>query len=842
MEFVLRPGMRVMRAMGVAGKFGLIAVLLLVPMCTSIITSYQEATGQISLTARERDGLQVARPLVQLVIDLSQTRTLAVHRRDPGDGWLRLVQEVDEATARYAGDLAVGGDWTRVRTMVQDVYAGHSHDERAELASSAARQVQQLIKKVGDAANLVLDSQLDSHYLVSMLVDRLPRLVVAASDAQAIRSQSTGDEIDTRALGVAAQDFSDAARRLSLDLTTAVTATTWRGLREQVGTEAWALSTAVSQYSAALDAAAEAGPRAEPPSSLDTVNLTSSATSLATVLVSATDLLLVQRAESLTANRTRPLLLTLSAMAVVFYLLTAMFRATSRDVRAVLSDIVAVTGGGVYQTPALTGSDEFAQMSRAVIFTRDKLTALVGALKYQATHDELTSLGNRNLFTEKIEESLSEDLPPGTTIAVLMIDLDDFKDINDSFGHDLGDRLLRTVGARIHRCVPRRSVVARLGSDEFAVLVTDTRMTARPQELLDRLESTLAQPMDIDGRRMRVSTGIGLALAKVTGPGGPDTPNVTGAVELVRNADVALSYAKARGRGHTALFESSMHDHTKARTELSADLAGVIERGELRVVYQPIVDLRAGILYGVEALIRWEHPVRGLVPPTLFVPLAEATGQITEIGKWVLQQSCEQLANWQHDFPDGYLAVEVNLATEQLADKNLVSSVLATIESTGADATALVLEITESSLVRDVENALRQLGQLNALGVKIALDDFGTGYSSLSYLRRLPATVLKIDKSFVEDETEEGQALLRGIVELGTGQGLQIVAEGIESSEQADRMRDYGCHLGQGHIWAPALDADEITEILRRGGRMPRLGTGPSIPRARIVPAPRSHG
>jgi len=203
------------------------------------------------------------------------------------------------------------------------------------------------------------------------------------------------------------------------------------------------------------------------------------------------------------------------------------------------------------------------------------------------------------------------------------------------------------------------------------------------------------------------------------------------------------------------------------------------------------------------------------------VPLAEATGLITPIGRWVLQQACEQLAGWQRDFPDGYpLAMEVNLATEQLADPNLVADVLSTIQATGIDATALVLEITESALVRDIDTALRRLGQLSALGLKIALDDFGTGYSSLSYLRRLPVTILKIDKSFVGDDSDEGRALLSSIVDLGTGQGMQIIAEGIEFPDQAEQMRGCGCHLGQGHLWAPAMSAEQITAIMRRGGRM----------------------
>ncbi|MBK8077124.1 MAG: EAL domain-containing protein [Kineosporiaceae bacterium] len=839
MEFLLRPGMRLMRRVGVAGKFGLIAVLLLVPMCTSMIASYREATGQISIADRERVGLRYTRPLVELVIELSQTRNLANQGEKPGDGWLRLVHELDDLTVESGETLSVSTAWPQLRAQTKAVYDDAlTHSQRAVLADQVAKQTRRLLQQVADAAHLMVDPQLDSNYLITMLVDELPRVVTAAADAQAVRStHRQGD--DPVALRLAARDLSNAGRRLGLDLATALSASSWAGLHDAMGTEARTFSAAVTQYSAALEAADGAGTWPTARSSLDTVNLTTSATSLSSALVVATDHLLTVRQDQLRADRSHPLLLTLVAMAVVFYLLTALFRATTQDVRAVLEDINTVTTGGVDQRKALTGSDEFAQMSRAVVYARDRLTALVGALKYQATHDELTALANRALFTDKIQEALAGGSGQPSTIAVLMVDLDSFKDINDSFGHDLGDRVLRTIGARLHRCTPRRSVIARLGGDEFAILVTDARVTGSPSELLAKLDAALAEPVDVDGRRLRIQAGIGVALAQTAPPG---TAPEMGAVEVMRNADVALSYAKARGSGRAAVFESTMHDATRERTELFADLVGAIDRNEMDVLYQPLVDLETGTLYGVEALLRWEHPTRGLISPSVFVPLAEATGLIGRIGGWVLERSCSQLASWQRDFPDGFpLTVEVNLATEQLADPGLVANVLATAQSTGIDSTALVLEITESSLVRDIDTALARLGQLSALGVKIALDDFGTGYSSLSYLRRLPATILKIDQSFVQDETDQGRALLRSIVALGAGQGLQIICEGIERSDQAEQLRAFGCHLGQGHLWAPALPAAQITEIMRRGGRMtptagqarvpsPRAAQDPSLP------------
>lgn len=835
MEYVLRPGMRLMRRLGVAGKFALIAVLLLLPLCMSMASGFREATGQISVVDTERDGLACVRPLVRLVVELNQTRNRALHDEPPGDAWVAIVRELEDAMAQHGSRFGVVGEWAELRQQVLAVYdadPGAAADSRTVAAERASAKASQLIKDVSDASGLTLDPDLDTHYLSLILVDRLPQLMASAADAQQLRQgEATPSALQ---LGVSTNAFNDASSQLSEDLTTATQSTTWPGLRRQVSAESWALNSAVGLYARDLAGTPLGNPRGpDAADQLDMAAVSSGAAALGNVVSSALDELLVQRSERLGAERTRPLLLTLIVMTVVFYLLTAMFRATTRDVRAVLEDISTVTNGALNQTRPLSGSDEFSQMSRAVVYARDRLTALVGTLKYQATHDQLTALANRNLFTEKVEEALTElaGTPArGQRAAVLVVDLVAFKSVNDSFGHDLGDRLLRLVGARLHRCVPRRSVVARLGSDVFAVLVTDPRHLRSAREMLGRIEEALAQPVDIEGRLITVQAGIGFAMAE---PGDGTT-----ALELIRNADVALSYAKGHGKGHSVIFEPTMHEATRERTELSADLVNAVERGEMNLVYQPIVDLQTNTLHGVEALLRWDHPTRGSVSPNVFVPLAEATGQITRIGSWVLRRACEQLAQWRREHPDAYpLVMEVNLAPEQLAGRDLVSDVLSTVRETGIDASMLVLEITESALVRDVEMSLSRLGQLSASGLTLALDDFGTGYSSLSHLRRLPVTILKIDKSFVGDGSAEGQSLLRSIAELGSGQGMQIVAEGIETPAQADFVRGAGCHLGQGHHWAPALPASRIGDIIAAGGRLP---VPASLPRQRPSSSPSS--
>ena len=743
MEIALRPGIRLMRHLGVAGKFGLIAVLLLMPLCISMVTAFRDATEQISIADREREGLTYVAPLGRLVVELTQSRNLALHGQRPGNAWVGLVRELDDATLAYGEQLSVGGDWANLRREVVTLYSDDTAlDDLADGAEQTARRAHQLIKKVADSSRLTLDPQLDSHYLVMIMADRLPRLVLAASDAQALRSRSDVTP-DAMTLAVSASDFTDASRQLNYELATAITTTSWTGLRHQVAAEAWALDTAVDQYAQTLTSDVSAPSRVPAAEQLDVAALSTAAAALGNVLARSLDQLLVQRHEQLMADRSQPLILTLVILAAVFYLLTALFRATTRDVRAVLEDISTVTNGALNQTTALSGSDEFSQMSRAVVYARDRLTALVGTLKYQATHDDLTALANRSLFTEKVEEALGAVGRPNP-VAVLLVDLDSFKAVNDSFGHDLGDRLLRMVGARIHRAVPRRSVVARFGSDEFAVLVTDSRQVRPPAEMLARLEET---PGPAHRHRGPADEGAGQDRDRYGGAGGGDhgcraDPRRRRRPQLAKN----------RGKGHSVVFEPRMHDHTKERTELSADLVPAIERDELSVVYQPLVDLATGTHARGRGAARWDHPVRGSVSPAVFVPLAEATGQITRIGRWVLGEACRQLAAWQQGFPDAYpLAMEVNIAPEQLADRDLVADVLTTVQSTGIDASALVLEITESALVRDIDTALARLGQLSAMGLRLALDDFGTGYSSLSYLLRLPVTILKIDKSFLAD-------------------------------------------------------------------------------------------
>jgi diguanylate cyclase (GGDEF)-like protein len=822
-----------MRRMGITAKFGLVTLLLLLPLTIGVGSGFAESTGRLRATEQERAGLRLAAPLVQLVIQLAQTQDAAARGIPPAQG-LPAVGLVEAAVRDVGPELGAVDAWRAARRDLDELTAPATAEQAVTIAGRALSRCTALLKDVADASGLVADPQLDTTYLMTSLVTTLPRLlVVGAGHEPAGRSANSRSTDEGEALGPDAgferryevRALHEVAARLASDLATAAAATSWPQLRDRLGGHTTTVTAAVVQYASAVDDGALARPGVTP---LGSGSLAAASAALATQLAGSLDDLLERRQDELSASRSRPVVLALGSLLVLGYLLVALYRATSHDVRAVLEDISGVTTGQQPELPPLEGSDEFARMSRAVTITRDRLTSLLGSLRYQATHDELTALGNRALFTDKIDEALAEH---GPGVAVIVVDLDHFRDVNDSFGHDMGDRLLRAVGARFHRASGRQNLVARLGADEFGVLLPYGGGEPAALEVVDALRAALAAPVDVDGRLLQVRASFGVAVA------GPDRRT---AVDLVRDADVALSAARdgAPASGpdgasatRMAVFEPVMHERTRDRTEMSADLLGAVGRGELELLYQPIVDLATNVVHGVEALARWRHPVRGLVPPDVFVPLAEATGSIVPIGRWVLHEALTQLARWRAEFPDAYpLNLEANLSAGQLADPGLVPTVAALVAEHGLDPRDLTLEITESSLVEDLDAALRPLRQLSAIGVQLALDDFGTGYSSLTYLSRLPVDMLKIDKSFVADSdvTDSARVLLDGITALGRGLDLVVVAEGVETTRQARRVRESGCHLGQGFLWARPLTAAEVTDLLRRGGDLTPVSATPS--------------
>jgi diguanylate cyclase (GGDEF)-like protein len=428
----------------------------------------------------------------------------------------------------------------------------------------------------------------------------------------------------------------------------------------------------------------------------------------------------------------------------------------------------------------------------------DQLSQLKERLRHDAYHDSLTGLPNRSLLLSEVEEAATEAERGGPPAAVMLLDIDDFKTINDSLGHGAGDMVLVEIAERVRASLRPGDLAARLGGDEFAILLrASTGLDAA--DVADRVLAALGRPLALQGREVIVHASLGIA-------------SLTGAVdssEVLRNADAAMYSAKQAGKNRYALFEQDMHSEAVRRLELRGALQRALERGEFVLHYQPLVDLRTGEVADAEALLRWNRPDEGLVGPDSFIELAEETGQIVPIGRWVLQTAVQQLATWQRTLSGAEdLRISVNLSARQLTAPDLIEDVRGALDSSGLRPEHLVLEITESVLMDDVDAALRTLYALKALGIGLALDDFGTGYSSLSYLRTFPIDVLKLSKPFVDDlQSVGGDALVAAIAGLARALKMRTVAEGIEQSEQADTLRDLGYDIGQGYLFSRPVSA-----------------------------------
>ncbi|WP_029457287.1 sensor domain-containing protein [Solidesulfovibrio alcoholivorans] len=438
--------------------------------------------------------------------------------------------------------------------------------------------------------------------------------------------------------------------------------------------------------------------------------------------------------------------------------------------------------------------------------------AFEAQITHQAFHDALTGLPNRSLFADRLERALTRAARRDDyQYAVLMIDLNKFKGINDTLGHQAGDALLVEVAQRLVRCVRGMDTVARLGGDEFAVILEELKSKKEVMSVVDRISTVLAQPFPLCGAVVTPGASVGIVLR---------TRDYVSAEDILRDADIAMYRAKEQGRP-SMVFDRKMHEEILEAISLEADLRQALTAGELLLHYQPIVDVQHGGIEGFEALVRWDHPTRGLVPPVQFIPLAEETGLILPLGRFVIAEACRQLRDWQRDYPFARgLSVSVNVSCRQFVKDGLVEHVAQVLAETGLPPDCLKLEITESVLMHDARHTAKELSRLKALGVKIAIDDFGTGYSSLSYLRQLPIDHLKIDRSFISgaDCDGESQEIVKSIISLARSLGLTVIAEGVEREDQLDRLRQCACDKAQGFMFSRPLDKDAAGRLLGRSG------------------------
>jgi diguanylate cyclase (GGDEF)-like protein len=481
----------------------------------------------------------------------------------------------------------------------------------------------------------------------------------------------------------------------------------------------------------------------------------------------------------------------------------------ARDIAKPLESIVETTQDiirGNYTKPVTSSSiQELQDLGQAINYLAKQLQVQISKLTYQAFHDPLTNLPNRPLFEDRLQRALARTQRSQNTIAVLFLDLDGFKLINDSFGHKAGDRLLVMVSERLDSCLRDEDTLARLGGDEFTILLENIQNMEDATSVAQRIAKQLELPFSLEEHEIFISASIG------------STDNRDRPEDFLRDADAAMYAAKKHGKANHQVFSLNMASQARQQLLMEAELRRAIERQEFRVYYQPVIHLDTGQIVEVEALVRWQHPLRGLVPPLEFIPLAEETGLIIPLGQWILEQACKQLRAWHLQYPsDTPLVVGVNLSTKQFQQSQLEDKIATILQEQNLEPGNLKLEITESVILKDTDANLSALQKLKNLGVKLAIDDFGTGFSALNYLKRFPIDTIKIDRSFVNGigSNPEDTAIVHAIIAFAKALNLGITAEGIETADQLAMLRELNCDRGQGYYFSKPLPSEEIDRLL----------------------------
>lgn len=497
---------------------------------------------------------------------------------------------------------------------------------------------------------------------------------------------------------------------------------------------------------------------------------------------------------------------------IAFIAATAIGLATSRyliqPILRMIGVAEALSEGRWEQQVPESRVQEIESLAKAFNSMAEQLQDSFKKLHYSAYHDVLTSLMNRAAFIEHLEEAILQQQHTQYLFGVLFLDLDSFKLVNDSLGHIIGDELLIAVSSRIQDCLPKNALAARLGGDEFIILVQDIVDPNEATSVAEKISKVLTQPFNLRGYEIFTSASIGIVLS---------TEQRTSSESYLRDADIAMYHAKSQGKARYEVFNTLMHTQSKERLQLETDLRHAIEKGRFEIYYQPIVSSETRTIVGFEALVRWHHPTKGMISPNQFIPIAEETGLIVQLGQWVLSEACHQLSLWQLRYPEiCSLFISVNLSVRQLLQPDLLEQITQILQVTRLEPSALKLEVTESTLINNIEVAGSKLESLRAEGIQISIDDFGTGYSSLSQLHNLPISVLKIDRSFVcQMMQDEGCfEITKTVILLARGLGIDVVAEGVETQEQFEQLQRLGCRYLQGYLFSPALPAAEIEKLV----------------------------
>jgi len=810
---VFRPAAALLGRLRFAHKFAVVGLVLVLPL-GFVTNAYVDLhQGQIEFSAKERQGVAYLAPLVDLIGEVVTARHLAV-TSGPGRtaGVAGAVARLDRVDGRLGTALDATSGWQAAKGLLQA--AERSVDAAAAFAAynRVTAHLLRLIVQVGDRSNLTLDPDLDTYYLMDALQFRLPVLLDQAGrsvDRTLVDRGAAGDR-DGPQVEVSLDSGVVASTLAAMDsgLSTALRNTRSAELRRVLPARLRAVDRAVGALLKELTAAVRQG-RLAAVAPDAAVLARGESTALAALLAVQLDRLLADRIAALAGSARGIQLLAGGALLLALYLFAGFYRSVTAPIRRMVSVLGAVADGDLDQAVRVDTRDELSFIARALNDTVAKTRMASDRLAHQATHDLLTELPNRALILDRLDHALARMRRGPGQLAVLFVDLDRFKVVNDSMGHDAGDEVLGAAAARIGALVREADTVGRLAGDEFIVICEDLGDVQEALAIAGRLIEALERPIPTHPRGTRpreviVGASIGIAIARAAA--------VVTADELLRDADLAMYRAKRLGGGRAELFDDTLRVAIERRVEVEEDLRRAIPGGQLRLHYQPIVDAAAGAVVGFEALVRWLHPRRGLLQPGEFVPVAEESGLVIPLGRWVLAEACRQAAAWRA--ASGGRAgpyVAVNLSAAQLADPLLLATVAGTLHDAGLDPGTLWLELTETAVMADATAAREVLTQLRALGVHLAIDDFGTGYSSLAHLRRFPVDALKIDRSFIAGlgGDPEDEAIVALVVSLARALGLSVVAEGVETPQQRERVRALGCDTIQGYCIGRPMAPDE---------------------------------
>ena len=791
-----RPATALVGRLRYAHKFVVVGIVLLVPLGFVATAYVQSQREQIAFSAKERQGVAVMTPLVTLVADTVQARhrttaSLDPDHADPVADLDRDIAAVTAAGTRYGAGLDFADSWVDARGLIWQ----RAYDPAIEAMLN-------LIVRVGDESNLTLDPDLDTYYLMDILQFRLPSILDVAGRS-VDRTASVGDGAESLIeLGLDSGVLTSAGNAVRQAVATIEANTADPAVRTRTQAGFDTLETSIEELGRRITTAVESrDPGAIPARSADAVR--EQARAFAADTARSLDGLLRARIARYTQRAGQVGLVAGAAALLGGYLFVGFYLGVVPPIRRIVDGLRAVADGDLTSRVSVDTHDELSFVVRTLNDTVARTKVATDRLALAATHDPLTALPNRALVLDRLDQALGRARRDNRRTAVFFVDLDQFKMINDSLGHEAGDQVLRTVAARLTRLVRGQDTIARLAGDEFVLIGEELDTVDAAMPIAERLVAAVSQPMliDVAGARREVTIGASVGIAFADGTGG-DAPE-----DLLRDADVAMYRAKQRGRGRVEIFDDTLRVAVERRMQTQSDLRRAIDDGQLVVHYQPIVAVRTGEVLGFEALVRWQHPVRGLLGPGEFIEVAEESGLIVPLGAEVLAQACAQVAKWRTEPAGDHLHVAVNVSAAQFAHPSFVSTVATVLAETGLNPDALWLEITETSIMADAEAADDTLQAIRALGVHLSIDDFGTGYSSLQYLRRFPVETLKVDRSFVDGvgRDKEDEAIVVMIVSLARSLDLHVIAEGVETAAQLERLAELGCELVQGfHIARPA--------------------------------------